>query len=126
MEAVKFDSPGFGVRWYFLLGGIRNIFGIALITYLTSLGISVSLSLLIVMLFGFILYMAQVRYSVGLVDVPTIVRAFIYIYCVNRLILWGIYQQLGLEIYYAQFISIALLSTTSFLYLKRSRINTLS
>ena len=108
------------------MGGIRNIFGIALITYLTSLGISVSLSLLIVMLFGFILYMAQVRYSVGLVDVPTIVRAFIYIYCVNRLILWGIYQQLGLEIYYAQFISIALLSTTSFLYLKRSRINTLS
>ena len=98
--------------------------GIGLLSYLSHLGIALSIALLVVMIVGFSLYIAQVRFFVGSVDLLTIGKTFVVVYILNRTLLWGIHENWGLAIYYAQFISIALLTTGSFIFLKRRR-NTL-
>lgn len=106
------------MKGYFFFGGLRNLFGIGLLTYLTHLGFSLSPALLLVVIVGFALYIAQVRFFVGSVAVRTIGKTFVLVYFANRLSLWAFHEKLGLKIYFAQFISIALFTTGSFLYLK--------
>jgi len=76
-----------------------------------------------VLIVGFLLYIAQVRLFVGSVSVLAIGKIFILVYFANRFVLWALYEELGLEIYYAQFISIVLFTTGSFLILKRHKTN---
>ena len=104
---------------YLFFGCLRNLFGIGLLTYLVILGLPLSVALFFVVIIGFILYIAQVRFFIGKVDVLTIGKTFIFIYFANRLILWALYEKIGLEIYYAQLISIALLTSGTFLFLKK-------
>jgi hypothetical protein len=106
---------------YFFFGGLRNLLGIGLLTCLVFWGIPLSIALFFVVLMDFFFYIAQVRYFIGRVDVVTIGQTFVFIYFANRLILWALFEQLGFRIYFAQFISIILLTSISFSFLKSRR-----
>ena len=108
---------------YLFFGGLRNLFGIAFLTLLVYLNIPLSLALLIVVFVGFLLFILQVKIFVGHVEISVIAKTFVFVYIANRIILWIFYENLGLEIYYAQAISIVLLSMGSYLILKLSRLS---
>lgn len=105
------------MKVYLVLGVLRNIVGIAILTYLVKIGIPVTAALLVVVFVGFFLYQWQVRYSIGAINLSRIGTAFVFIYFSNRLLLWMFHEQFQLEIYYAQLISVALLSLASYRFL---------
>ena len=101
-----------------LAGGIRNLIGLALLVFFDYLGTPVTLSLLIANVVGFIVYVYQVRLFIGEVHIVNIAKATIVIYILNRFLLWLLHENLGLALYLAQIISIALLTLGSYRYLQ--------
>ena len=108
------------MKGYLLFGAARNLFGILLLTYLTYLGLSVTVALLIVVSVGFTLYITQVQLFVGKVNFRIIIMMFIFIYFANRILLWVIHEKFGSPIYIAQIVSILSLSMGSYFVLKIS------
>ena len=106
---------------YIIVGAFRNIFSLSILTYLTYLGVQISLALLIIISMDFILYSIQVRYFVGTVNLFTVLKVFVFLYFANRFLLWCLFEQIGLPIYIAQAISVAILITGGYFYLRSKR-----
>lgn len=106
---------------YIILGGLRNIFSLGVLTYLTHIGIPVSFALLIVLSMDFVLYSIQVRYFVGTVNLLTVAKVFVFLYFANRFLLWGLYDKMALPIYIAQAISVVILIIGGYFYLRSKR-----
>ena len=103
---------------YFIFGAFRNLLGIGILTWLTYLSVPLTLALLIVVSVGCALYVLQVKMFVGDIDARTIFKVFVSIFFFNRAMLWLLYEQLLIPVYFSQAISIVVLTTSSFLYLK--------
>lgn len=110
------------MKWYFILGGVRNLLGIVVITLLTHAGVSLTMALFLGMLVGFSLYMLQVRYSVGKINFLLIAKMFALIFVANRALLWIFHENMGIPVFYAQLISTLLLAFVSHAFLKSSLI----
>lgn len=106
---------------YIILGGLRNIFSLSVLTYLTYLGVQVSLALLVVLSMDFVLYSIQVRYFIGTVNLLTVAKVFVFLYFANRFLLWGLYDKMALPIYIAQAISVVILIIGGYFYLRSKR-----
>lgn len=106
---------------YIIVGGIRNIFSLSILTYLSFVGIQISLALFTVLSIDFILYSLQIRYFVGTVNLFTVAKVFVFLYFANRILLWGLYEKMELPIYIAQAISVTILITGGYFYLRSKR-----
>lgn len=106
---------------YIILGGLRNIFSLCVLTYLTHIGLPVSSALLIVLSMDFVLYSIQVRYFIGTVNLLTVAKVFVFLYFANRFLLWGLYDKMALPIYIAQAISVVILIIGGYFYLRSKR-----
>ena len=106
------------MKIYMILGGLRNLAGVAILTLLDSAGMSLNVALFITVSIGFILYVLQVNMTIGQIDVPTLLKLYLFVYFANRLMLWLLHEHLGWAIYIAQLVSIVLFSTGGYLWLK--------
>jgi len=103
---------------YFLFGGFRNLFGIILLSALVWWGMPVTPALLLVVCIGLVLYTIQVRLFVGKIHLLTTASVFVLVFFANRFLLWLIFERLGAPIYVAQIISVLVLTSGSYLFLK--------
>lgn len=104
---------------YFAVGAARNAVGVVLLAYLTNIGVSIGMALLSVVFFGFLIYLLQVRLSVGKVSTFKIAVMFMVIYFFNRVSLWILCENFGHPVYLSQIISLFFISGGSYLFLKR-------
>jgi putative flippase GtrA len=106
------------MKGYFIFGAFRNLLGIGMLTLLTYFSVPLTLALLMTVSIGCALYVLQVKHFVGDIQVLTILKVFASIFILNRAMLWLLYEQLQIPIYFSQAISIVVLTTSSFLYLR--------
>lgn len=105
---------------YLAVGAVRNAVGVVLLTYLTNIGVSIGMALLSVVFFGFLIYLLQVRLSVGKVSTLKIAAMFMVIYLFNRVSLWILYETFGLPVFFSQIITVFVIAGASYLSLKRT------
>jgi len=109
------------MRLFLLFGLVRNILSISIISLLHKLGFSVSFSLLLSMIIGFLIYNLQIKYTIGKINLKFIILVFISIYLLNRFLLWVLYENLKIDITLSQTFIVVSLSMFSYYFLKSKR-----
>jgi hypothetical protein len=109
---------------YLIFGCMRNCVGIAILYSLVSSNMNLTLSLFLTTLVGFMMYVVQVKITIGPVDFLSVGRAFVFLFVMNRVLLWLLFEQSGIPLVISQFMSIILISGASYIFLKARVINT--
>ena len=104
-----------------MFGGFRNLLGIILLSGLVWWGMPVTPALLLVVCAGFVLYTIQIHLFIGKIHLLTTASVFVLVFFANRFLLWLLFERLGAPIYVAQIVSILLLTSGSYLFLKTRR-----